>query len=97
MSKSREENPCKSLGRIRRRRSLIRGRRDSNLLSTEMNLIKIIKTSMLRMNPIKKTPWEKGEDHQSNVGDARKITCTRISHIERTELIPCTTSKRIQQ
>jgi hypothetical protein len=27
----------------------------------------------------------KREDHQSNVGDARKITCTRISHTERTE------------
>jgi hypothetical protein len=39
----------------------------------------------IRMNPRKKTPWEKGEDHQSNVGDTNKITCTRISHIERTK------------
>jgi hypothetical protein len=31
------------------------------------------------MNPRGKTPWEKGEDHQSNVGDAKNITCTRIS------------------
>jgi hypothetical protein len=37
------------------------------------------------MNPIKKTPWEKGEDHQSNVGDEKKITCTRISHTKRIE------------
>jgi hypothetical protein len=42
-------------------------------------------TSMLRMNPREKTPWEKGEDHQSNVGDAKKITCTRISLTERTK------------
>jgi hypothetical protein len=75
----------RNIGRIRRRRSLIRGRRDSNLLSIEMSLIKIIKTSMLRMNPRKKTPWEKGEDHPSNVGDAKKITCTRISLTERIE------------
>jgi hypothetical protein len=57
----------------------------SNLLSIEMSLIKIIKTNMLRVNPRNKTPWEKGEDHQSNVGDAMKITCTRISHTERTK------------
>jgi hypothetical protein len=44
-----------------------------------MTLIKIIKISLLRMNPRETTPWEKGEDHQSNVGDAKKITCTRIS------------------
>jgi hypothetical protein len=40
MSKERVENICKSLGRIRRRRSLIREGRDSNLLSTETTLIK---------------------------------------------------------
>jgi hypothetical protein len=50
-----------------------------------MKLIKIIKTSMIRMNPRKRTPWEKREDHQSNVGDAKKIICTRISLIERTK------------
>jgi hypothetical protein len=83
MSKEREDNICKSLGRIRRRRNMIREGRDSNLLSIETILIKINKISLLRMNPRRKTPWEKGEDHQSNVGDAKKITCTRISLIEK--------------
>jgi hypothetical protein len=64
---------------------LIRGGKDSNLPSIGMSLIEIIKISMLRVNPRKKTPWEKGEYHLSNVGDAKKITCTRISHKERTE------------
>jgi hypothetical protein len=50
-----------------------------------MSLIKIIKISMLREISRRNIPWEKGEDHQSNVGDARKITCTKISHTERTE------------
>jgi hypothetical protein len=85
MSKARVENPCRKLGRIRRRRSPIRGGKDSNLPSIGMNLIEIIKISMLRVNPRKKTPWEKGEDHQSNVGGARKITCTRIAHTEKIE------------
>jgi hypothetical protein len=48
-----------------------------------MSLIKISKTGILRMIPRKKTHWEKGEDHQSNVGDEKKITCRRISHAER--------------
>jgi hypothetical protein len=61
MSKARVENPCRNHGRIRRRISLIRGGKDSNLLSIEMSLIKIIKTSMLRVNPREKTSWEKGE------------------------------------
>jgi hypothetical protein len=64
-------------------RSLIIRGRDSNLLSIEMSLIKIMKINMLRMIPRNKTPWEKGEDHQSSVGDAKKITCTRISHKKR--------------
>jgi hypothetical protein len=51
-----------------------------------MILIKIIMISMPRMNPRKKTTWEKGEDHQSNVGDTRKITCTRIANKERAEV-----------
>jgi hypothetical protein len=34
--------------------------------------------SLLRMNSREKTPWEKEEDHQSNVWDAKKIACTRI-------------------
>jgi hypothetical protein len=38
---------------------------------------------MLRMNPREKTPWEKGEDHQFNVGDAKKIMCTSISLTKR--------------
>jgi hypothetical protein len=50
-----------------------------------MSLIEIIKITMLRGILGKKSPWEKGEDHQSNVGDARKITYTRISHTEKTE------------
>jgi hypothetical protein len=49
-----------------------------------MSLIEIIKISMLREIPRRKIPWEKGEDHKSNAGDARKITCTRIAHIEKT-------------
>jgi hypothetical protein len=84
MNKARAESLCINIGRIRRRRSLIRGRMDSNHLSIEIIIIKISKTSILRMNPRKKTPWEKGEYHQSIVGDARKITCTRISLTERT-------------
>jgi hypothetical protein len=35
MSKEREENICINIGRIRRKRSLIRYRKDSNLLSTK--------------------------------------------------------------
>ena len=68
MTKARAENPCRNIGRIRRRRNVIIGGRDSNLLSIEMSLIKIIKTDMLRTNPRKETPWEKWEEHQSNVG-----------------------------
>jgi hypothetical protein len=40
---------------------------------------------MLKGIPRRNIPWEKGEDHQSNVGDARKITYTRISHTETIE------------
>jgi hypothetical protein len=50
-----------------------------------MSLIEIVMISMLREISRRKIPWEKGEDHQSNFGDAWKITCTRIAHIERTE------------
>ena len=85
MNKERAENPCRNLGRIRRRRNMIRGGRDSNLLSIEISLIQIIKTNMLRMNPRDNTPWEKWEDHQSNVGDAKKITCTKISLTKKTK------------
>ena len=80
MSKDREENPYRNLGRISRRRSSISGGKDSNLPSIGMGLIEIIKIIMLRVNTRKKTPWEKDKDHLSNVGDAKKITCTRISH-----------------
>jgi hypothetical protein len=58
---------------------------DSNLLSIETILIKINKSKQLRMSPREKNPWEKGEDHQSNVGDAKKMTCTRIFLIEKTK------------
>jgi hypothetical protein len=85
MSKAREENTYKNIGRIRRRRILIRGGKDLNLPSIRMSLIEIIKIIILRVNPRKKTPWEKVEDHLSNVWDAKIITCTRISQIERTE------------
>jgi hypothetical protein len=53
---------------------LITERKDSNLLSIEIAQIKIIPTIMLRTNLREKNPWEKGEDHQSNVEDANKIT-----------------------
>ena len=85
MSKDREENPCRNLGRIRGRRSLIRGGKYLNLPSLGMRLIEIINISMLRVNPRNKTLLEKGEDHLSNVGDAMKITYTRIAHTEKTE------------
>jgi hypothetical protein len=45
-----------------------------------MGLIEIIKINMLRDISRNNIPWEKGEDHQSNVGDARNISYTRISH-----------------
>jgi hypothetical protein len=62
---------------------MIRGGKDSNLPSIGMSLIEVIKISMVRVNPRKKNPLEKGEDHLSNVGDVNNITYTRISHIER--------------
>jgi hypothetical protein len=65
--------------------SPIKGGKDSNLPSIGMSLIEIIKISMLREIPRRKIPWEKGEYHQSNVGDARKITYTRITHTENIE------------
>ena len=80
-----EENPYRNIRRIRRRRSPIKGGKDSNLPSIGISVIEIIKISMLRGISRNNIPWEKGEDHQSNDGDARKITCTRISHIEMTE------------
>jgi hypothetical protein len=49
------------------------------------------------MNPKWKTPWEKGEDHQSNDGDVNKMTCTRIFLTHKTKLGHYTTSKRILQ
>jgi hypothetical protein len=85
MRKAREENLYRNLGRIRKMPSPIRGGKYSNLPSIGMSLIEIINISMLREISRRKIPWEKGEDHQSNAGDERKITCTRISHTERTE------------
>jgi hypothetical protein len=85
MSKGREENLCKNLGRTRKMRSPIRGGKDSNLPSIGMSLIEIIKINMLREISRRKIHWEKGEEHQSNVGDARKITCTRIAHTKNIE------------
>jgi hypothetical protein len=63
MSKAREENLYRNLGRTRKMRSPIRGGKDSNLPSIGMSLIEIIKISMLREISIRKIPWEKGEDH----------------------------------
>jgi hypothetical protein len=96
MRKEKEESLCKNLGRIRRRRNLIKEGKDSNLFSTEAVLIEISKIILLRKNPRDKIPWEKGEDHQSNVWDANKTTCTRFFLIEEIKSRPCTTSKRIQ-
>jgi hypothetical protein len=56
MRKESEENPCRNVGRIRRRRNMIRGGRVSNLLSIETSLIKINKISLLKINPRKKIP-----------------------------------------
>jgi hypothetical protein len=81
----KENIRMEDLERIRRRIILIRGGKDSNLPSLGMILIEIIKISMLRVNPRKRTLWEKEEGHLSNVGYANKITCTRIVHTERTE------------
>jgi hypothetical protein len=73
--------PRSCFSKIRRKRNLIKEGKDSNLLSIEITLIKIIKINLLKMSPRQKTPLEKGEDHQSNVGDEKKIICTRISII----------------
>jgi hypothetical protein len=85
MRKAREGNPYINIGRTRRMRIMIRGGKDSNPLSIGMSLIEIIKITMLRGIPRNMIPWEKGKDHLSNVGDAKKITYTRISHTEKTE------------
>jgi hypothetical protein len=85
MSKSRAESLCRNLGRRRRRISLTREIKDSNLLSIEISKIKINKTNLVRMNPREKNPWEKGKDQKSNVGDVKKITCTRISLTKKTK------------
>jgi hypothetical protein len=47
------------------------------------------------MTQRRNTLWGKGEDHLSNVGDAKKITCTRISPIERVKQGHYTISKRL--
>jgi hypothetical protein len=68
MSKARAKNPYRNIGKIRRRRSLIRGGKDSNLPSIGISLIEIIKINMLRVNPRKKTPWEKGKTTKPMMG-----------------------------
>jgi hypothetical protein len=85
MNKVGEDNLYINLGRTRKMQSSIRGGKDSKLPSIGMSLIEIIKINMLRDISRKKIPWEKGEDHQSNVGDARRIICTRISHTKKIE------------
>jgi len=59
MGRVRVENIFRHIGRLRRKRNLIRGGKDSNLLSIETSLIKINKFSLLRMNPRENTPLEK--------------------------------------
>jgi hypothetical protein len=78
VSKEKEKRLFRSLGRIRRRRNKIIEGRDSNLLSIETILIHIRKINLLRTNPRWKTPWEKEEEYQSNVGDVNNIMCTKI-------------------
>jgi hypothetical protein len=56
MTKEMEKCLCINLGIIRRRRSLIKERHDSNLISKEISQIKIKKTSLLRTNPRENTP-----------------------------------------
>jgi hypothetical protein len=85
MSNARAENLCRSLGWIRRRRNLIIEGRDSNFLSTETVQIQIKKIGLLRLDPRCKIPWQKGEDYQSNFGEANNITCTRIVFKEKTK------------
>jgi hypothetical protein len=50
------DNTYRNLGRIRRRRNMIRGGRGSNLLPIETTVIKINKISLLRRNPRKRIP-----------------------------------------
>jgi hypothetical protein len=51
---------------------MIREGSDSNLLSIEISLIKIIKTSMIRINPREKNPWEKGKTTNQLLGIQRR-------------------------
>jgi hypothetical protein len=95
MRKEGVENICKSIGRIRRRGSMIKEGRDSNLLSIETSIIKINNIIPLRMNPRGKTPWEKWEDNQSNFGGENMITCTSIFLTKKTKSSPCIASKKI--
>jgi len=95
--KEREENPCRSIGWIRRRKNMIEEGMDSNLFSTEIVQVKINKINLVRMKPRNKNPWEEEEHHQSNVGGENKITYTRIYLIEEINKRLCKTSKRVQQ
>jgi hypothetical protein len=79
MRKERIESLCRNLGRIRRKKSLTRYIKKSNLLSIKISQIKINEINLLKINPRDKTPLEKWGDHQSNVGDENNITYTIIS------------------
>jgi hypothetical protein len=56
MTKEMAKSLCINVGIIRRRRSLIKERHDSNLISKEISQIKIRKTILLKMNPRENTP-----------------------------------------
>jgi len=84
MRKEKEKILFRNIGRIRRINH-IREERDSNLLSRETILKDIIKNNLLRMDPKWKTLWGKWEGYQSNVGDVKNISCTKIVFVEKTK------------
>jgi hypothetical protein len=94
MIKEREDNLCINYWKDKKKDKYDQRRKGFKPPFNRNNPNKNQQENLLRMNPREKTPWEKGEDHQSNVGDEKKITCTRISLTEKKKLIPCTTSKK---
>jgi hypothetical protein len=59
----------------------IKGREDSNLLSSGTILMHIDKVNQLRVNLRWKSLLEKGKGNQLNVEDVKEIICTYISLI----------------
>jgi hypothetical protein len=82
MRKEKAESIFINLRRITRRINMIREGRDSNLLLVGRILAQIRKIN-IRMTLRRNIPWRKGEYHLSNIGDTKKITCTRISPTKR--------------